>query len=333
MSAGHHPHRGRAGGELQQQGGREQLACRTSAEVHRQPAVQPGRHRLQVRLVQGRLPERSQQRHHRRHRRQPVPLHVPHDCAHAVRPLPHVEEVPAHQRPVLRGPVEGRAADPADPLRQRRQRGPLHRLADRPPRVQLGVPVAAHEGHEHAQRGHEHDGEQIGVAGAVPDAWPARSSTTTTPTPSRPVASGPYDRTASGGMAPSRKPRSRAWGVASVGRAEGHQQQHGQHPHPPRWRRAPQPAAILPVPARRPAAPIPHPQATPPGRPAARKKRGRPPARPPSLSPPRPEPDGTREVSVMHDSSRRSPPVPRGATRAESRPGAPYTVRILPEEP
>ncbi|BCM72551.1 hypothetical protein EASAB2608_07885 [Streptomyces sp. EAS-AB2608] len=43
-------------------------------------------------------------------------------------------------------------------------------------------------------------------------------------------------------------------GRGQRGRADGHQQQYGQHPHPPRWRRAPQPAAILPVPARRPAA-------------------------------------------------------------------------------
>lgn len=61
LPARHDPHPPGVGGEVEQDRRREQLGVRLVRRVHREPAVEPGRHSLRVPLVQYRLPEGPQQ--------------------------------------------------------------------------------------------------------------------------------------------------------------------------------------------------------------------------------------------------------------------------------
>lgn len=120
--------------------------------VRQQPPVQPDRHRRQLRVVEHGLAEGAEQRRHRGHRGQAVPLHVRDQRPDPERPHPYVVQVAAHERAALRRPVEARAAHLAHPFRHRRQHRQLGRLRDRTHADQLFVPALADPGDDHAEQ-------------------------------------------------------------------------------------------------------------------------------------------------------------------------------------
>lgn len=246
MPADDHAHGLRVRRELQQDRRREQLGVRHPRRVHRQPPVQPGGDPRQVRLVEHRLPERPQERGHRRHRRQPVSLDVAEHRPHPVIARPDVEEVTADQRPALGRPVQTRAAHRTHPLGDRRHDGVLRGLGDRALGVQLVVPTAADVRHEHAQHRDERHRQHIGLARLVEL---ERGQ----------VEHHDHGRAEQRGgrrtVRQDRQRRDRAQhepdvqrlGAGQGGDTDARDQQERQRPYPARGRRAPQPAPPVPV--------------------------------------------------------------------------------------
>ncbi len=249
MPARHDPYDVQLGRELQQHGRGEQLRMldRRGRRVRHQPPVQPSRDRTESGIVDHGLAEGPEQRRHRADRRQPVPLDVPDQCPHPVRPGSYVVQVAADQRAVLRRPVEARAAHRTHPFRHRWEDRELGRLRHRPYADQLRVPPLADPGDHHAEYadgGHRGqvrapgvgDTERVDPQQQEDDAGEGRG-------PGRPVREGGHR-----GQTGQEEPELRARGDR-LGQDQHDQGGRGRDPGPARRWLAAQPARLLTSPS------------------------------------------------------------------------------------